>query len=457
MTTAVFARKDAAALAAHAALLETPGAPPWFQLLRKHALVSFGKLGLPTTREEDWRYTNVQPLSAVGFALPPADGHDALRVRTSAAEAFDRLGTLGPSLVRSRLVFVNGRFDRDWSRMDETPTGVRLAPLADVLTTEPQLLEPHLGKRANVERHAFVALNTAYLADAAILHVPRGLVLAEPIHVLHLSAPASGPVMSHPRTLVVLEEGAQASVVEVFAGKGGSPALVNAVTEASLAPGSALVHHTLQAQDLDANHIMSLHAHLDRDSAIVSRVISLGARVARNEIHVDLDGEGSSARLEGLYGATGEQHVDNHTVLQHRKPHTSSQELYKGLLAGKARGIFDGTIVVHPNAQKTDARQTNRNLILSETALADSKPQLEIYNNDVKCSHGSTTGRLDPAALFYLRSRGLSLAAAQDLLTYAFASELIDPLTVPELKHWAAETLHSWLGSGGTDPDPEVE
>lgn len=453
MTTAVFSRRDAALLAAPAALLETPAAPPWFQLLRKHALVSFGKLGLPTTREEDWRYTNVQSLASAGFSLPPSEGPDALRVRTSGAEAFDRLGALGPSLVRPRLVFVNGRFDRDWSRFDGLPPGVRFAPLADVLAAEPQLLERHLGKRADVERHPFVALNTAFLTEAAVLIVPEGVAVAEPIHVLHLSAPAAAPVMSHPRTLLVLEEGSQASVIEVFAGKGGAPALVNAVTEASVAPGAALLHHVLQAQELDATHIASLHAHLDRDGRLVSRVFSLGARLARNEIHVELDGEGSSARLEGLYAATGDQHVDNHTALQHRKPHTSSQELYKGLLAGNARGIFDGSIVVHKNAQKTDARQTNRNLILSKTALADSKPQLEIYNNDVKCSHGSTTGRLDPDALFYLRSRGLSFAAAQDLLTYAFASELIDDVTVPELKHHVADALHSWLGAGGPSED----
>ncbi len=327
---------------------------------------------------------------------------------------------------------------------------MKLLPLTRVLAEEPNLVEPFLGRAADPDRHPFTALNTAFLADGAVLVVPKGVVLEEPIHLLHVSAAGLrdgvlSPALVLPRTLVVLGEASQATVVETYLSRDGSPLLVCPVTEAHVGEGAVLDHHLLQLEGSDTSHVGVREILQARNSQMTSRVFAFGARLARHEITLRLEGEGAHGALEGLFCLTGHQHGDHHTLIEHAAPHASSQETYKGILDGSARGIFDGRIVVRPKAEKSDAHQVNRNLMLSSDARVDSKPQLEIYNNDVRCTHGSTTGRLSADALFYLRSRGLSEASARGLLTFAFASELVGRVKVPPLKTLLERRLLDWL------------
>jgi Fe-S cluster assembly protein SufD len=415
--------------------------PPWLTKLRRDGITSFLKAGFPSLKDEEWRYTNLLPLARTVFGLAPRDV--TIAERTQAVEMEARLGTLGLSSPGPRLVFVNGRLVRRTAHT--LPPEILFENLATALRLAPERVEKALV--AARSEHPFVALNDAFLDTGALVRVGRGLAAPTPLVVVHLSTSASGtpaPLMSHLRNLVVLEEDAQATVVEVYLGAD-ELSFTNAVTQAVLGENARLTHIKVQLEGRQAFHIGNLFLSHARGARSVSHVYSFGAAAARNEIAATLSGEGSGTELYGLFAAASGQQVDCHTVIDHAAPRADSLELYKGVLDGSGRGAFDGKVIVREGAVKTDARQTNRNLILSNEALVDSKPQLEIHNNDVRCSHGSTTGRIDSDALFYLRSRGLSEGAARALLTYAFGSEVVSKVAASDVKALLEDRLHAWL------------
>ena len=403
-----------------------PNGKAWIRNLRERAMARFNELGFPTSRNEEWKYTDVAPIASTVF-------QPARRVVDRvAAEAAARAAAKG--IEACRLVFVNGYYESGLSSPRRSLEGVEIGSLAAALEGERDWLEPHLARYAGYEERAFVALNTALMGDGAVLYVPPGRILTVPIHLLFISVAGPEPAVSHPRILVVIGKGGQASIVESYVGVGEGAYLVNAVTEVVIGENGVAEHYKLQRDGERAYHVATLQAHLADSANFMSHSVALGGALTRNEINAVLDGEGCECTLNGLYLAGGEQHVDNHTRIDHVKPHGTSRELYKGVLDGKARGIFNGKIYVHKAAHQTDAKQTNKNLLLSRGAWVDTKPQLEIYNNDVKCSHGSTIGQLDQDAIFYLRSRGIGVETARSLLTYAFASEVINRIKIEPMR-----------------------
>jgi Fe-S cluster assembly protein SufD len=345
------------------------------------------------------------------------------------------------------LVFVNGRYSENLSSPGELD-GVKLGSLAEVLQMKPEIVQPHLGQYANLEEHAFNSLNTALMRDGAFVHVMKGKTAEKPIHLLFVSTAHAEPATSHPRNLIVAESQSQATIVESYVSVGPDVYLTNPVTEIILGDGAVLDHYKLQDESRRAFHVATMQYRQDRNSSLRSHSITLGGVLVRNNLTAVLDGEGAECTLNGLYLVMGEQHIDNHTRLEHAKPHCSSRELYKGILDDKSRGVFHGRILVHKGAQKTDSKQTNNNLLLSDEALINTKPQLEIYADDVKCTHGATIGQLDQDAIFYLRSRGIGEKAARSLLIYAFASEIVGRVKVEALRAKLDQFLLGWLPQG---------
>ncbi|MFQ5682075.1 MAG: Fe-S cluster assembly protein SufD [Candidatus Binatia bacterium] len=400
--------------------------PGWVRSLRSAAIAHFAELGFPTTRNEEWKYTSLARLLGIPFSPAP--------VKTN--------GLTADSLVRvgldrsdgSRLVFINGFHSPELSCVESLPGGVRVGSLSAVLSSTPSLTETHLAQYAGYEGQAMVALNTAFMEDGAFVYVPAGQIVEEPIYLLFIAAGARQPTVSYPRNLVVAGPASRATIIECFTALEADVYFTNAVTEIVVGEDAGVDYYKLERESKGAFHIGRLEAQLGRGSRFNSQSITLGGSLVRNDVNAVLDGEGSECTLNGLYLAKDAQHMDNHTRIDHRKPQCISRELYKGVLDGKGRGVFNGKVYVNKAAQHTDAKQTNKNLLLSEGASIDTKPQLEIYADDVKCTHGSTIGRLDEDALFYLRARGLSVAAARNLLTYAFAGELIGKISVEPMR-----------------------
>lgn len=386
---------------------------PWVRALRELAGMQFEAQGFPTTRDEAWKYTNVASLVRQVYTPAPAD--------TSAVMA-DVSQIVFPGLEVDRLVFVDGHYAPHLS----TPvsvTGTHIGSLATALDRPTDGLEAHLGQISSLEKHPFAALNTAFLTDGAWLHLAPGTVAERPIHLVFLAT--GRQVLAQPHNLIVLEEGAQATVIEHYVALNDARYFTNAVTETSLAKGAALEHYRVQQEGAQAYHIGGMHVRQACESRFTSHAIDLGGVLVRNDLRTVLAAEYAHCALNGLYVLDGRQHVDNHTLIDHAKPNGTSSEYYKGVLDGRSRAVFNGRVVVQPDAQHTDARQMNNNLLLSEDAEVDTKPELEIYADDVKCSHGATVGQLDADALFYLRSRAVDEAAARDLLTYAFANDIL--------------------------------
>lgn len=398
-----------------------PGAAlPWLHLARSRALERFAAEGFPTTRNEAWKYTNVAAIEKQTFQpalLAPAAGVDDIR---------------GWQLEEQvhRLVFVNGRYAPGLSRVRALPARALVTNLAEVLARYPHLAEPYLGETP--AEGAFAAMNTAFMSDGAFVQLGEGVAIEEPIHLLFLST-ASGTAC-HPRNLIVAGEGAAALVVEQYVGLADSVYLTNALTQIVAGRGARVEHYKVQQESGKAYHIAGIHAGQGSDSRFDSHSLSLGADLARNDIATRLDGAGCETTLNGLYVVGGRQHVDHHTRIDHAQPKGTSREFYRGILDGAARAVFSGRIVVHQDAQHTDAAQSNHNLLLSREAEVDTRPQLEIYADDVKCSHGATVGQLDENMLFYLRARGLDADHARDLLTYAFASEVLQRIRIRSLR-----------------------
>lgn len=420
--------------------LRADGGPPWLAAIRRAAMLRFSEAGFPTTRQEAWRYTNVAPIASTSFRLAGRDEslRAAARLGPSLAE---RLAELSFDDGRSiRAVFVNGHLVESLSRLAGLPQGVEVLGLAGALQTRPAFVEPHLAGRTDTTDHPFANLNTAFLGDGAFVLVPKGVTLEDTVHLVFVTLPDEGsteearPPMAHPRVTIVAEEGAHASIAQSHVGWGQGASFTNAVTDILAGDGSVVEHCALQREGPEAFHVSCLRAALGRGSGLRSHAISLGGRLARSDVSIVMDGEGADCTLNGLYVTGGSQHCDSHTVIDHARPHGTSRQLYKGVLDGRSRGIFDGTVIVRPGAQKTDSRQENRNLILSEEALADSKPTLRIEANDVKCSHAATTGQLDEQSLFYLRSRAIAPPAARRIMIHAFVSDVIRRIQAPSLR-----------------------
>ncbi len=412
---------------------------PWLRARRTAAFTRFSERGFPTTRDEEWRETNVAPLARTLFVRPEA----ALQI---APQELRRLGVV--DLGGPEVVFVNGRFSAELSRTGGT-AGVTVRRLRDVLESEPGTLQGHLTRLASDERNPFVALNTAFFEDGVVIEIPNETRVAGPIQVAWLSSnQGARPTVCYPRSLILARRGSQATVVESYLGPGGEVYLTNAVTEALVEDGAQLTHLKLQREGLAAFHVATLAAQQGRDSVFTSHHFALGSSLARTDIDQRFDGEGGECQLLGLFVGRAEQLLDTHSRIDHAKPRCVSRELYKGVVDGRSRGVFNGLVTVRKDAQKTDAQQSNKNLLLSREALVHSTPQLEIMADDVKCKHGSTTGQLDPVALFYLRSRGIGEAEAKGLLTWAFASELVGRVPVLALRA-ALETELSSLLPGG--------
>lgn len=399
--------------------------PSWLPALRKKAFERFSALGFPTTRDEDWHFTSVTPIAEKTFKA----------IKPQASEV--GLSDLQPYLVDSewhRLVFVNGRLEPSLSNFTGLPADVQLAPLSEMLREEPEWVEKHLGSLASFDKAAFTAMNTAFLQDGVVLRVPKGEVVDVPIHVMHVTDTQANGAAIHPRILVVAEPLASAMLVESFIGLGGATYLVNSVAEVVIGNGARVDHYKIQRESTDAFHVGTTQVAQGRDSIYHSFSFAAGGDLSRTNIYTKLLGTGAEGRLNGLYLLDGAQHGDHQTFVEHIAESCASRELYCGILDGQSHGVFNGKVYVDSQAQKTDGKQTNKALLLSPQARVDTKPQLEIFADDVKCTHGATIGRIDEDALFYLKSRGIGGENARALLTYAFAAEALETIEIDALR-----------------------
>lgn len=400
--------------------------PAWLVNLRERAGESFEALDFPTTQVEEWKYTNVAPILKTPFRqVFDLDTH-GLTAKSIAPLTF-------ADSRRSQLVFVNGLFSRELSNLNGLPADVIVSNLTDIPAEQAKVVSDHLSVYADYRDNAFTALNTAVIGDGAFVHIPKGKAVEAPIHLLFISA-ASEPTVSHPRVLIVADEGAIATVIESYVSTGEEIYFTNAVTEVFAAPGAVIDHYRLQEESERAFHIGTTEVHQERGSNYTSYAISLGADIARHDLNVALTDEHIETTIDGLYVVTGKQHADSHTVIDHQKPHCNSHQLYKGILDDRGRGVFNGKVFVREGALLTDARQLNKNLLLSAEAHVDTKPELEIFADDVKCSHGATVGQLEDEELFYLAARGISKDRARALLTFGFAEDVISKIKLKSVR-----------------------
>jgi Fe-S cluster assembly protein SufD len=441
MTEAVLETKESAtSKLARLARRGTNGEPDWLQHLRSKALDEFEGKGLPNRKIEAWRDTDLGKLNAMDF-------HPSSReLEIRGAEGLGRLRYA--SLDCPRLVFVNGRFSDEFSSDADSFEGVKVGRLA-MQAGENGTVESHLGKHSNWQENAFEALNLAMFEDGALIEVDRGVEVEKPIHVVfaNLSTHQDGPIVVNPRVLVVAGESSKITIIESHLGSGDEGYFSNSVTEIVAGDNAKVDHYKVQAESPAAVHISSQASAQKRDSNLRTTVITLGGGLVRNETNSVLAGEGGWAELNGLYLVGDDHHVDNFTRIGHQEAHCDSREVYRGVLADSARAVFRGRIVVSEGAQKTDSKQTNKNLLLSDRALVNTKPQLEIYADDVKCTHGATVGQLDDDAIFYLQARGISKQDARAMLIYAFAGELVNSVGVERLREELDHHLLEWLST----------
>ena len=396
------------------------------QKQRQSAIELFRQKGFPTTRQENWKYTDVRTITRHTFStivhpeIEPA-AQELAKIKFTELDCHE-------------LVIFNGQYAPDHSRTGALPEGVIVCDLPQALGHYDELLTQYIARYADDNVSAFTALNTAFIQNGCFIYVPDNAVIDKPINILYLSGMVSNKLATLPHNVIVLGKNAEATVIESYIGLDESNYFTNTVTEASLAFGSRLSHYKIQQESRNSYHIGSFYVCQEKDSYCESHSISLGASLARNDIHAQLNAEGAEIILNGLYMADGKQHIDNHTRIDHLQPNTRSVEHYRGILNDSARGVFNGKVVVHQDAQKTDAQQSNANLLLSDNAEVDTKPELEIYADDVKCAHGATVGQLDQNMLFYLRSRAIEEETAKSLLCFAFADEVIKQIRFKHIR-----------------------
>jgi len=425
--------------------------PPWLHELRRAAIGHFAECGLPTTRHEEWKYTSIAPITASRFDLGADGTDDELTEET--------IAPFCPSPGWNRLVVVNGRYSAKLSRIGSLPRGIRVECLGETLITDVEMLRPHLIASASAAPGAFEALNTAFWQDGAFIHVPAGATLAEPVQLLFVATVPGPARVDHPRSLIVLEQESRATLVETHVTLAGDASLTNTMTDIVVGAGASLDHVKIQLGGQCAFHVGRTQVRQARSSRVWSCSVTFGGRLVRNDVHAHLGAgaEAASCTLSGLFVISGRQHVDTHTVIDHAAPRATSRQLYKGILDGRARGVFNGRVIVRPGANGTDAHQTNKNLLLSDEVEVDSKPQLEIFADDVKCSHGAADGQVAPDAIFYLKSRGLDEAAARTLLTFGFANEVLARIGMEPVRAWLERRLTARLHGGRVAEEEEME
>ena len=408
---------------------------PWLKQLREQGLAQFAKQGFPTSRDEDWKYTNATPLTKRNFKYFPA------HIDNSVAPSIPTQLLIEPAA--QRLVFINGHFAPQLSALAALPHGVTITNLANALVQQPQLLEPYLGQLADQKTAGFTALNTAFIQDGVFIHLPPNVSLTQPIHLLFLTSQQQDLSFHTIRNLIIIEENSQATIIEDYANLESNSSFTNTVTELSIGKHATVAHYKLLREDeQQAYHVGTIQVQQHLHSHFTSLSFALGAALARSDINVVLAAEHAECNLNGLYLTTGKQHVDHHTLVDHTKPQGTSRENYKGVLADSSRAVFNGRVIVHPGANKTDAEQSNKNLLLSNNTEIDTKPQLEIYNDDVRCMHGATVGQLSEDSLFYLRARGIAAQDAKRMLIYAFIREILELVPLLPLRKQLEDHIH---------------
>jgi Fe-S cluster assembly protein SufD len=428
MVTEIATQKNSFQEAFRSLQADHGASPAWLQRLRENAMARFEELGLPTPKDEEWKYTNVAPIARIGFTPLQSE-------RTPVNDT--DLASFGiPETRNSQLVFVNGRLREGLSSLTALPAEVVVMELSQATADErySEIAREHLARHADFVRNGFTALNTAFTNHGAFVYIPKGITVAAPLNLLFISDPAEANKLTSPRVLVVAEANSNATLIESYVSALDAPYLTNAVVEVVLKDGARLEHYKVQRESAHAFHIATTAADLGPNSSYDTTTITFGAQLSRHDIQVTMDHEGAECWVDGLYLVTGSQHTDTHSVIDHRKPHCTSHQLYKGILDGKSRAVFNGKIFVRHDAQKTDAMQTNKNLLLSNDARVDTKPQLEILADDVKCAHGAAVGQIEEDELFYLETRGIHPDLARNLLTYGFAEEVIGKIKIESIR-----------------------
>ncbi len=430
MSTQIFTEENSYSLA-HQELQEEPGrVASWVKRLRDEAFESFAHSGFPTTEQEEWKYTNVVQIAKAKFEpFIKSDADEGITQKQIAPFIYEEANS-------SRLVFINGIFNERLSSLESLPGETVAVDLARALTESEQaeIVREYLARSADVDGNPFTALNTAFLSGGAFLFFPAGVVVENPIHLLFISSAENSRFASFPRVLIVAGRGSSATVIESYASLKQGEYFTDAVVEVVIEDDARIEHYKVQNESEKAFHVARTIAELGRNSSYNSTVITLGARLSRHDISVNFNHEGAECWVDGLYIVEDGQHTDTHSVIDHKLPHCTSRQLYKGILNGKSRAVFNGKVFVRQGAQGTDAMQTNRNLMLSNDARVDTKPQLEIFADDVKCAHGATVGQLEEEELFYLVSRGLHTELARNLLTYGFAEEVVEKIKIDSIK-----------------------
>jgi Fe-S cluster assembly protein SufD len=421
---------------------ESESCVSWLARLRENAMDSFQELGFPSIRNEEWKYTNVAPIAKAAFQ---PQTRAAASANESGANEFAAFSVA--EAETSQLVFLNGVLRDDLSSLTALPKEVVAIDLSRAIADERyrEIVRRHLAREADYVAHSFIALNTAFISGGAFVFIPKGVVVKAPIHLLFLSE--GHRTASFPRVLVVAEENSNATLVESYLGTDMGEYFTNAVVEIVLGEGAQLEHYKVQRESVAAFHIATTVADLGPNSTYDSTAVTFGAQISRHDINVTMDQEGAECWVDGLYLVTSAQHTDTHSVIDHRKPHCTSRQLYKGILDGKSRAVFNGKIFVRHDAQKTDAMQTNKNLLLSNEARVDTKPQLEILADDVKCAHGAAVGQIDQDELFYLETRGIHYDLARNLLTYGFAEEVIGKIKIESIREQLDEAVLNRLNA----------
>ena len=404
-----------------AQLAASSGEPSWLRNLRREAMNRFESEGFPTMKNEDWHFTNVGPIAERTFNTARPGGAVSPEVVARFTHGQDW----------HTFVFVNGRLvDPDYA----VPAGLSVSTLADAIDDDNGLIQRHFAKLATPESGAFTALNAAFARDGAVIRIEADAVIEKPVHLLFICDTNAEDTAIHTRNIVFAERHSQCTLIETYVSVGSDVYFSNAVTEVYVGDGARFGHYKLQSESRDAFHVGTAQVHQARGSRYESFSFATGARLSRTNVYTTLAGDAAEAILNGLYMVDGSQHVDHQTRIEHVAPNCPSHELYKGILDGRSHGVFNGKVYVHPEAQKTDGKQSNNNLLLSDQARVDTKPQLEIFADDVKCTHGATVGRLDETALFYMRSRGIGTSQARRLLTYAFAADVLEKIELEPLK-----------------------
>ncbi|HEY0320215.1 MAG TPA: Fe-S cluster assembly protein SufD [Pyrinomonadaceae bacterium] len=407
----------------------------WMNRLRENAMERFEQLGFPNTFDEEWKYTNISAIAKQRFE--PSSESKSIKLDSNTLEPFAY-----PEAKGSQLVFVNGVYNGKLSSLEALTQGVVAENLADALSGKhAEIVREKLARSADYQKNGLTALNTAFVSEGAFLLIPKGVRVESPIHLLFLTDSHASPTVSFPRVLIVAEAQSEATVIESYACTGDDRYWTNAVVEIALEDGARLEHYKIQRESLQAFHTATTQVELDADSSFDTTTITFGGELSRHNINVMMNARGAECHVDGLYMVSTGQHTDTHSLIDHAQPYCTSRQLYKGILDGKSRAVFNGKVFVHEGALQTDAQQTNRNLLLSNEARVDTKPQLEIFADDVKCAHGATVGQLEEEELFYLISRGLKPDLAQNLLTYGFAEEVINKIKIESIKSQLDEAV----------------